>query len=100
VRRIRRPRSWRWPTSDERLAFAAILLDAGARFDVRDTILASTPLAWAARWSCAELVELFLARGASAAEPGAAPWATPLAWAMRYKHDNIAATLRAAGALL
>jgi ankyrin repeat protein len=93
---------WTWGqpvmTSEERLAFATIVLDAGAKFDVRDTVLASTPLAWAARWGCGELVELLLSRGASAAETDAEPWATPLAWATRYGHSDIAAKLRTAGA--
>ena len=86
-------------TSEERLAFATILLDAGAKFDARDELLASTPLGWAARWGCGELVELYLSRGASAVEKDAEPWAMPLAWATRYGHANIAAMLRAAGAV-
>jgi hypothetical protein len=92
--------TWNQPvmTSAERLAFATMLLDAGARFDLRDELLASTPLGWAARWGCGELVELLLSRGAPATEKDAEPWATPLAWATRYGHANIAAKLRAAGA--
>ena len=47
---------------------ATILLDAGARLDVRDTLLESTPLGWACRWGRVELVKLFLARGADPVE--------------------------------
>ncbi len=60
---------------------ATILLDAGARLDVRDTILMSTPLGWACRSGRQEMVRLFLARGADPIEAGAEPWATPRAWA-------------------
>jgi ankyrin repeat protein len=98
---------WTWGqpvmNSEERIAFATILLDAGAKFDARDAIFASTPLAWAARWGCGELVDLLLSRGAPAVEADAEPWATPLAWAMRYGHADIAAKLssvRAAGGMM
>ena len=40
---------------------ATILLDAGARLDVRDDLLKSTPLGWACRWGRVEMVKLFLA---------------------------------------
>ena len=59
---------------------ATILLDAGARLDVRDDLLESTPLGWAAVGGV-EMVKLFLARGADPVEADAAPWATPRAWA-------------------
>ena len=55
---------------------ATILLDAGARLDVRDTLLISTPLGWACRWGRVEMVKL-LARGADPIEADAEPWATP-----------------------
>jgi ankyrin repeat protein len=58
---------------------ATILLDAGARLDVRDTLLLSTPLGWACRWGRVELVTLFLARGADPVEADAEAWATPRA---------------------
>jgi ankyrin repeat protein len=73
----------------DRIERACILLDAGARFDARDELLASTPLAWAARWGRRELVELYLARGASPTEPDAQLWATPLSWATRYGQREI-----------
>jgi len=88
--RVQRP-------ADQR-AFAAILLNAGARLDLRDDLLQSTPLAWAARWGKAELVTFLLQRGAPANEPDAEPWATPLAWATKMNHPEIAATLRQHGA--
>jgi ankyrin repeat protein len=62
---------------------ATILLDAGARLDVRDTLLKSTPLGWACRWGRIELVKLFLARGADPVEADAEPWASPRGWAER-----------------
>ncbi len=38
---------------------ATILLDAGARMDVRDHLLKSTPLGWACRWGRTEMVKSF-----------------------------------------
>jgi ankyrin repeat protein len=61
----------------ERTRFAALLLDHGARLDLRDDLLKSTPLGWACRWGRKELVELLIARGAPVNEPDAEPWATP-----------------------
>ena len=82
-----------WPretsTADERLALATVLLDAGARLDRRDDLLASTPLGWACRWGRIELVKLFLDRGADARESDAEPWATPRAWAARMNQPEI-----------
>jgi len=72
-----------------RARFAEILLDAGARFDLRDEILNSTPLAWACRWGRREIVDLLIARGAPVHEPDAEPWATPLAWAEKRNHTHI-----------
>jgi ankyrin repeat protein len=77
-----------------RVRFAAMLLDHGARIDVRDDLLQSTPLAWACRWGRTKMVELLLARTASAQEPDAEPWATPLAWATKMGHTEIVAMLR------
>ncbi len=79
---------------EERLAFATVLLDAGARLDIRDNLLKSTPLGWACRWGRAELVRLLLKRGADPVEQGAEPWATPKAWAQKMGHDDVLAVLR------
>ena len=79
---------------EERTAFATTLLDAGARIDVRDDILKSTPLGWACRWGRVELVTLLLERGADPIEADAEPWATPKAWAEKMGHDPVLAVLR------
>jgi ankyrin repeat protein len=80
-------------TAAERVAFATMLLDAGARTDARDELLKSTPLGWACRWGRVELVELLLARGADAVEADAEPWASPRAWAQKMGHGAALATL-------
>jgi ankyrin repeat protein len=87
------------PTEAQRVRFAAMLLDRGARLDVRDDLLRSTPLAWAARWGRKELAELLIARGAPADEPDAETWATPLAWAEKMGHMEMAALLHRHGAV-
>jgi hypothetical protein len=84
-------------TAEERVAFAAAALDAGARLDLRDDLLKSTPLGWAARWGRMELVRLYLHRGADAREEEAEPWARPLAWAEKKKFNGVAALLREHG---
>ena len=81
-------------TADERVAFSTLLLDAGARLDVRDDVLESTPLGWACRWGRTEQVKLLLERGADPIEADAEPWATPAAWAEKMRHDNVLALLR------
>ena len=83
---------------DERIEFAHLFLEYGASLDGRDTLLHSTPLAWAARWGRNELVDLFLQHGADP-QPDGEPWTTPLAWAERYGHAGIADRLREAGAV-
>jgi hypothetical protein len=80
-------------TVDERLAFASALLDAGARTDVRDNLLKSTPLGWACRWGRLELVDALLRRGADPVEREAEPWATPRAWAERTGRPDVVARL-------
>ena len=80
------------------VSLASILLDAGARTDVRDEFLRSTPLGWACRWGRVELVTLLLARGADPIESEAEPWATPFAWAEQRHHPGIASILRQRGA--
>jgi ankyrin repeat protein len=77
-----------------RVRFAEILLDHGARMDLRDDLLRSTPLGWACRWGRKGLVELLIERGAPVHEPDAEPWATPEAWARKMKQDEIIAILQ------
>jgi ankyrin repeat protein len=81
--------------SEEAAAFATLLLDAGARTDIRDDLLKSTPLGWACRWGHVEIARLLLERGADPAEPDADEWATPRAWAEKMRHAEIGELLRA-----
>lgn len=77
----------------ERARFAAMLIDYGARLDVRDELLKSTPLGWACRWGRREMAEVLIARGASIDEPDAEPWATPRAWAQKMQRADTIAIL-------
>jgi len=86
------------PNEADRVRFAAMLLDGGARLELRDNLLESTPLGWACRWGREELVELLIARGAPVNEPDARAWATPLAWAKKMGHSAIERRLRDLGA--
>ena len=83
--------------AEEALAYATMLLDAGARWDVRDDLLKSTPLGWACRWGRVEVVKLLLERGADPAEADAEPWSRPRAWAEKMGHDEVLAVLREHG---
>ena len=74
---------------DEAAAFATALLDAGARADVRDEILKSTPLGWACRWGRASVAKMLLERGADPVESDAEPWARPRAWAEKMGHREV-----------
>jgi hypothetical protein len=85
-------------TPEERVAFAIAILDNGARLDMRDHLLKSTPLGWACRWGQLPLVTLFIGRGADPIEADAEPWAAPIAWARRHGHNEIEDYLRRAGA--
>jgi hypothetical protein len=67
------------------VAFASIVLDAGASLNVRDGLLKSTPLGWACRWGRLELVRLFMDRGGTAVEADAESWATPKAMGGKMK---------------
>ena len=71
------------------LPFAELLLDRGARTDIRDDLLESTPLGWACRWGHAHFVKLLLARGADPVEAGGPAWATPAAWARKMNHRHV-----------
>jgi ankyrin repeat protein len=77
------------------IAFATMLLDAGAGLGVRDYLLESTPLGWACRWERPELVRLFLERGADPVEADTPEWARPMAWARRKGDREILELLRA-----
>lgn len=61
----------------EHLPFAEMLLDRGARPDLREELLASTAVGWACRWGHVHFVKLLLERGADSVETDAEPWATP-----------------------
>ena len=76
-----------------RARFAAMLIDHGARLDLRDDLLKSTPLGWACRWGRLEMAEVLIARGAVVEEPDAEPWATPIAWAKRMNHRQVVSLL-------
>ncbi len=52
------------------VSLASILLDAGARTDVRDEFLKSTPLGWACRWGRVELVNCCWLEGPIRSSPG------------------------------
>jgi hypothetical protein len=80
--------------SEEAEAFATLLVDAGARTDIRDDLLKSTPLGWACRWGQVEIARLLLERGADPIERDADEWATPRAWAEKMRHAKISALLR------
>ena len=74
---------------EDRARFASMLLDAGARMDLRDDLLKSTPLGWACRWGRVALAKLLLDRGADPIELDAEPWARPLSWAEKMGHTDI-----------
>jgi ankyrin repeat protein len=79
---------------EDLVACAVLLLDAGARLDVRDELLRSTPLGWACRWGRVSLVRLLLDRGADPLEADAEPWATPRAWAEKTGQTAVLQMLR------
>jgi ankyrin repeat protein len=73
---------YRGTVSDEdRARFAAMLIEKGARLDVRDDLLRSTPLGWACRWGRTAMVLLLIEKGAPVTELDAEAWAAPRAWA-------------------
>ena len=80
-------------SGQDRARFASILIDHGARLDLRDDLLKSTPLGWACRWGRKELVQELLRRGAPMHEADAEPWATPMAWARKMGYAEILALL-------
>jgi hypothetical protein len=84
-------------TEEEATAFARVLLDAGARMDVRDDILKSTPLGWACRWGRAGVAKVKLERGADPVEVDAEPWARPRGWAEKMGHGGVLMVLEEHG---
>jgi ankyrin repeat protein len=84
-------------TDAERARFAGMLIDHGARLDLRDDLLKSTPLGWACRWGRTKLAETLIARGAQIDEAGAEPWATPKAWAGKKRHSELLKVLQRPG---
>ena len=78
---------------EDRARFAGMLIDHGARLDLRDDLLKSTPLGWACRWGRHALAELLIARGAATEEPDAETWATPKAWARKMNQLEILALM-------
>jgi ankyrin repeat protein len=84
-------------TEEEAAAFAWALLDAGARMDVCDDILKSTPLGWACRWGRAGVAKAMLERGADPFEADAERWARPRAWAEKMGHSDVCTVLRSHG---
>lgn len=80
-------------SGEDRARFAAMLLDGGARLDMRDDLLQSTPLGWACRWGRINLAQTLIARGAPVDEPDAEPWATPIAWARKMGREDMVAAL-------
>ncbi len=84
-------------TDDEAATLAHILLNAGARTDVRDELLQSTPLGWACRWGRAGVARLLIQHGADVGEADSLPWARPRAWAEKMNHTDVVAVLREHG---
>jgi ankyrin repeat protein len=76
-------------TEAEAVEFARALLDAGARTDIRDTILKSTALGWACRWGRVAAAQLLIDRGADPVEADGEPWARPRAWAEKMGHESL-----------
>jgi ankyrin repeat protein len=85
-------------TDEEASRMAEILLQAGARTDVRDGLLRSTPLGWACRWGRAGVARVLLAGGADPIERDAESWARPRAWAQKKDHRTVLDLLRQYGA--
>ena len=85
--------------ADDRISYATLMLDHGARLDVRDNLLESTPLGWACRWGRVELVKLLLDRGADPIEADAPVWARPSEWARKAGRGDIGALLEERGSV-
>jgi hypothetical protein len=83
---------------EEASRMADILLQAGARTDVRDDLLKSTPLGWACRWGRVGVARSLLRNGADPIDRDAEPWATPRAWAEKKNRSAVLKLLREHGA--
>jgi ankyrin repeat protein len=79
------------------LGKARLLADHGTDIDALDEEYRSTPLGVAVRRGQRELVAFLLDRGADP-DLAAAQWATPMAWARKKGYEDLADTLRTAGA--
>jgi len=79
---------------DDEVTVAKMLLDVGARTDIRDDLLKSTPLGWACRWGRIHIAKLLLERAADPVELNAEPWASPRAWAEKARNQDLLALLR------
>ena len=73
----------------DRIPYVSLLINAGARMDLRDELLQSTALGWACRWGHLDLVKLLLECGADPEEAGAESWARPKAWAAKMGHEAV-----------
>jgi ankyrin repeat protein len=80
-------------TEEEAAAFALALREAGAKMDVRDEILQSTPLAWACRWGRAGVARVLLEGGADPVEADSESWARPREWARKMGHTGVLTVL-------
>ena len=76
-------------SEEEAAPFAIALLDAGARTNVRDEILKSTPLGWACRWGRVSVAKALLEHGANPIEADGESWAQPRAWAEKMGHASL-----------
>jgi ankyrin repeat protein len=85
-------------TEEEASTIAEILVTAGARTDVRDDLLKSTPLGWACRWGRVGVARALLRSGADPLESDAESWATPRAWAEKKNRSAVLKLLREYGA--
>jgi hypothetical protein len=92
-----RPPQWASTARRKRRRRSRGLLDAGARMDVRDDILKSTPIGWACRWGRAGVADVMLERGADPVEGDAELWARPRAWAEKMGHGGVLLVLRKHG---
>jgi ankyrin repeat protein len=64
---------------EKQLAFARMLLDAGANISAKEEVYRSTPLGFAARNNMPDMVEFLLSPGVPTNLPDDEPWSTPLA---------------------